>query len=274
MIIYTESRSPYMRIDHYGRETRRAGEGYWCSNRTKRNQDGVVLQYLHHGALELRRAGRVHLCRAGEAVLLLNGEESDYGLPAGAREDCRHQWVELRGPGVQEHWRLMLEAHGPIVRDHPAGELLSRLNALTALAPAAQEADPLEAALAVYRFILFLHRHLAEQTEARSSPVREALARLAENPLHPWSLKELAREAGCSRDHLTRVFQEQFGRPPKAWLNERRTEQALILLESTVLPVAAIARQAGLGSAHALARLVRDRTGLSPRAYRRQAGEG
>jgi len=269
MIVYSDTDSPFMFLDHYGRETRPAGSGYWLRNRRKRNPDGAVVQYLHAGELEHRR-GRV--CRragAGQALLMLNGDNTEYGLRDDARADCRHQWVELRGPGARDHIAQIVERYGPIATDTSQRELLRSMDRLISVGSQFASRDPAQAALAVYRFLLFLHAHMARQADdVADTPARRGIAVLAANPLHPWSLKELAAEVGCTRDHLTRAFALRFGVTPKQWLNDRRLDVALHLLRDSSLPVTAIAEQTGLGTAPTVARLVRRATGLSPRAYR------
>lgn len=269
MITYLDGDSPFLRIDHYGAETRRAGTSYLVGNRRKHNLDAVVLQYIEGGQLQVKCGGQFYTAGANEALLLINGEESEYGLLRDAQEDATFCWVELRGPGVQEHWRILCAEQGPVLRDGVRQELRKAYALLLHRAVATAVADPLDAAQEVYRFILLLHRLRRETLNGSAvTPVQRAIAKLVENPLHNWSLKELASEAGCTRDHLTRVFTVRFGLGPKEWLLAQRVSHAIKLLGETNLPVQEIARQTGAGSPHTLIRLVSRATGLSPTEYR------
>lgn len=87
---------------------------------------------------------------------------------------------------------------------------------------------------------------------------------------HPWGLAELARLTGMSRFQLVRSFRRHFGNPPMAWLNHRRVEHAAVLLLTTDLAMAAIARQVGWSDANYFSRRFRAVFRQSPRAYRNQ----
>jgi AraC-like DNA-binding protein/uncharacterized cupin superfamily protein len=269
VIIYSNTNSCFMFLDHFGRETKRASHGYWCSTRHRQNPDGAIIQYVCEGELVHEHGGLRRTAQAGQALLMLAGDDTEYGLARNSAVDGRYQWVELRGPGARDHLAQIIERYGPIATDSPQRELLHAMERLIAVGSQYAVRDPAQAALAVYAFLLHLHTHMARETdELAGTPVYRAMAQLAANPLHPWSLEELADEVGCSRDHLTRSFTARFGLTPKRWLLERRLEVALRLLSTSSISVAAIAEQTGLGSAHTVARLVREATGRSPQAYR------
>jgi transcriptional regulator GlxA family with amidase domain len=83
------------------------------------------------------------------------------------------------------------------------------------------------------------------------------------------SLPAVARRAAMSCRTLSRRFREHVGMTPAAWIARARVREAQRLLETTKLPVEAVAEAAGYGSATVL----RDRfaaiVGVSPLAYRR-----
>jgi transcriptional regulator GlxA family with amidase domain len=79
----------------------------------------------------------------------------------------------------------------------------------------------------------------------------------------------LARLAGVSERHLSRLFLAQLGETAAQYVRRVRTEAAAHLLVSTGLPLTAVARHCGLGSAETLRQAFRDRYGVPPSRYRR-----
>ncbi len=112
----------------------------------------------------------------------------------------------------------------------------------------------------------FIERQLPERPEQSTAAARTwALDRLEE----PIRISELARAADMSVRTFTRRFREETGESPTAWLIRQRVWHAQRLLETTDLPVDAVADRSGLGSAASLRAHLRTVAGVSPTAYRR-----
>jgi AraC family transcriptional activator FtrA len=79
----------------------------------------------------------------------------------------------------------------------------------------------------------------------------------------------MAAHAGLSTRTLTRRFADQLGTSPGQWLLAQRIAAARDLLESSDLPLDAIARRVGLSSATNLRRRFLNALGTTPGAYRR-----
>ncbi|MBB4925872.1 helix-turn-helix domain-containing protein [Kitasatospora kifunensis] len=87
--------------------------------------------------------------------------------------------------------------------------------------------------------------------------------------LEPLAVEDLAAHAGVSARTLARRFSEQLGASPGQWLLAQRITAARELLESSDLPLDAIARRVGLSSATNLRRRFLRALGTTPGAYRR-----
>ncbi|MFI0368798.1 GlxA family transcriptional regulator [Actinomadura sp. 1N219] len=104
------------------------------------------------------------------------------------------------------------------------------------------------------------------QIDGTLAPLLEwAAGRLGE----PLTIESLAAHAGLSGRTLARRFADQLGTSPGQWLLAQRVTAARDLLESTDLPLDAIARRTGLSSATNLRRRFIDSLGTTPGAYRR-----
>ncbi|MFB9248112.1 helix-turn-helix domain-containing protein [Sphaerisporangium melleum] len=85
----------------------------------------------------------------------------------------------------------------------------------------------------------------------------------------PVTVGSMAAHAGISVRTLARRFADQLGVSPGQWLLAQRIATARDLLESSDLPVDAVARRAGLSSATNLRRRFLATLGTTPGAYRR-----
>jgi transcriptional regulator GlxA family with amidase domain len=81
---------------------------------------------------------------------------------------------------------------------------------------------------------------------------------------------DLARGLGLSDSRFARLFRQETGSPPGAYLHALRMARARILVERTCLPVAVVMAQVGLSDPSHFARDFRRAHGLSPRALRQQ----
>ncbi|MFB4316779.1 GlxA family transcriptional regulator [Actinomadura sp. 21ATH] len=104
----------------------------------------------------------------------------------------------------------------------------------------------------------------------RSEPLRELQAHIDANPAGDLSVPALARRAGMSERHFSRVFTEQTGVPPGRYVERSRADAARRLLESTGHPLDRVARESGLGAPETLYRVFRRHWRISPGDYRRR----
>jgi AraC family transcriptional activator FtrA len=85
----------------------------------------------------------------------------------------------------------------------------------------------------------------------------------------PLTIARMAAYAGVSARTLARRFADQLGTSPGQWLLDQRITTARELLESSDLPLEAVAHRVGLSSATNLRRRFRGALGTTPGAYRR-----
>ncbi|UBU17078.1 GlxA family transcriptional regulator [Nonomuraea gerenzanensis] len=104
----------------------------------------------------------------------------------------------------------------------------------------------------------------------RSEPLRELQAYIDANPAADLSVPALAARAGMSERHFSRVFTEQTGLSPGRYVERSRADAARRLLEVTGLPLAAVARESGLGTQETLYRVFRRHWRISPGDHRRR----
>jgi AraC-like DNA-binding protein len=107
---------------------------------------------------------------------------------------------------------------------------------------------------------------------AHADPVvGHALRLIHHDPAHPWTVAELAAEAGVSRAALARRFTELVGEPPMAYLAGWRIALAADLLLEPGATIGSVAAQVGYGSPFALSTAFKRLRGVSPREHRAAA---
>lgn len=104
---------------------------------------------------------------------------------------------------------------------------------------------------------------------AKRAPIRDVQNAIEAEPGGAHSIPELARRASMSPRHFTRVFTEEVGEAPGAYVERIRTEAARRQLEETDDTVTVIAARCGFGSAETLRRNFVRRLGISPDQYRK-----
>lgn len=82
------------------------------------------------------------------------------------------------------------------------------------------------------------------------------------------TIEALAREAGMSQSHFSRVFKETVGATPMQYVLAYRVEQAVKLMDDPSRPLGHIALECGFADQAHFSRSFKQVTGQTPRAYR------
>jgi transcriptional regulator GlxA family with amidase domain len=135
-----------------------------------------------------------------------------------------------------------------------------------------------EVAQTVARYLVLHLRRPGGQTQfaapvwvarAKREPIRAVQDAIESEPGAAHSIIELARRAAMSPRHFTRVFTDEVGEAPGAYVERVRTEAARRQLEQTDDTVVAIAARCGFGTAETMRRNFIRRIGVSPDHYRK-----
>jgi transcriptional regulator GlxA family with amidase domain len=102
----------------------------------------------------------------------------------------------------------------------------------------------------------------------RQDMLRGVLDAVAENPGGDHTLPAMARRAGVSVRHVTRLFYEEVGTTPARYVEQVRLEAAQVMLETGDDPMAVVARRTGFGSPESLRRAFVRHLGVTPGAFR------
>ncbi|MGY1584593.1 AraC family transcriptional regulator [Streptomyces sp. MN13] len=103
----------------------------------------------------------------------------------------------------------------------------------------------------------------------RDPAVAAGLRAIHGAPARPWTVAELASQAGVSRAAFARRFAALVGQPPQTYLTWWRMTLAARLLRDSDAPLATVARKVGYTSEFAFAHAFKREYGSAPGGFRR-----
>jgi AraC-like DNA-binding protein len=226
-----------------------------------RRQDDLQLVLVHRGSATITVDDQPPFAvDAGEVALLLPGHRETFAF-----DGTHHSWI-------QAHVGEAGEPFTSLPRSLPLSGALADLvaEAVSVTRMPLSTARPLLAALAaaaLWRYAGEAESGPALADDAVDRARRHAHAHLADPDL---DLSALARAAHVSPPHLVRRFRAELGITPMAYLWRRRVAHGVDLLAHTGLPVGDVATRSGFKSVYHFSRRVKEQTGRSPTALRRE----
>lgn len=213
--------------------------------------------HLYGYAAELTVEGTTHPIRPGHVSLIPPGTE-----------------VHFRYRGRSEHLYAHLRLHAgphrrvPLMQDAGAETPL-----LTSLMRAAVLAEPARAVAEVWTVLWRVAHLTVPDRPGRAHPaIAAALAHIEANLGEPLTVPGVARVAGVSHNHLTRLFHAETGDTVVAYIRRRRMDKARHLLRESTLPIASVAAEVGIPDLQAFNKTCRRELGAAPRTIRGQTG--
>jgi AraC family transcriptional regulator len=184
-----------------------------------------------------------------------------------------HYRYRGRSEHLYAHLRLVQSGEKrsiPLMQD--CGPDMPMLSSLMLQAIAAAPRAPRRATAEVWA-VLWRVADLAKRSHDRSGPrphpaVAAAIAHVESNLASPLTVAQLARLAGVSHNHLTRLFQAETANTVVGYIRHRRLERARHLLRESTLSIPAIAAAVGIRDLQAFNKACRRELGASPRAVR------
>lgn len=222
------------------------------------------LVYLKAGELEVTVDGRLFRMRPGDLVLVLPYEIHSYRDLGGSACD-----VAVFSPDyIQEFYS---QTRGKFL-EHPVFSIeqyrLERLRPV--LFWASDSLFFTKAALYEMTGCVLEQTRLLSRKEEDRDLLHEILLYIRQHYKEELTLQQMADHLGYSRLYLSRYINRYLKQSFPDLIHEHRISQAIYLLESTKMPVSAIAYDCGYGSLRSFNRCFRRITGKTPREYREE----
>lgn len=138
-------------------------------------------------------------------------------------------------------------------------------------------------ALSSVLLVLIVRAHLKQGGEAplggilnglRDKRLRQLIQTVVSRPEDEWNIEKMTAIANLSRAQLMRLFKQQTGISPHAFVNLIRLRQAAVLLRQTADSVLSVALNVGFQSETHFGKAFKKQYGISPGQYRKNAGIG
>lgn len=229
-----------------------------------------LLQYTLAGRGRLRTGNLERDAVPGTAMLLHFPDDNHYWLPTDSTA-WEFVYVCLHGREVARLWRSIESRLGTLASFTPDSRPVTCVARIVAAALQDDIPDAFTASALAYELVMTLAAEARMPSAAHhAGPAIERARLYAETHLHePLTVDTLAKQAGLSRYHFSRLFAAQTGLAPAAWIIEQRVREAARLLRGTRLPLKEIAEHCGFPNANYLCRVFRRHSGMPPASYRR-----
>ncbi len=231
---------------------------------------GLEIAWVESGEIEYVVAGRRFPLHAGQAMVVPSGVEHRTSFSGAMR--CGAMWI------ASDLAAEMAEAAGQRGSLEPGA--LAQPGTFAALAGALRRevtspaCGHLLAAESIAEAMMLsllrgapsrnLHAH------ARDPRVLAALDRMQADYGDPIGVSDLARAAGMSRFHFSRVFRDEVGESPYQHLLALRLDRAAELLRSGRQGATDVAFAVGIPDPSRFARMFRARFGVAPSSFRQR----
>ncbi len=100
----------------------------------------------------------------------------------------------------------------------------------------------------------------------------EAMAKMEAHFTEELTLQSIANQAHLSSRHFSRIFSEQFGESPMAYLQRLRLRHACNLLHTKDISITQIAQICGYKDGNLFSRQFHEKLGMTPSQYRKKHG--
>ena len=231
-------------------------------------RDHYLIHWILSGHGQFVTRNETYTPSAGMLFLSCPGDTIFY--QAHEQDPWEYCWVGFNGadaPLLLEQTRLTRQS--PLLRpENPEKIRRAMLDIYADRGSLPHQAVAMTGAL--YRFFALLMEESFGRETPGAQQVRRACAFIADHFSTPLSVEEIAEEIGLSRSRLYRLFMEHLGLSPADYVTQFRMERSQSLLQSTSLPIKAVAFSVGYSDPLYFSRRFREAVGMSPLEYRRK----
>ncbi|MDX6328083.1 MAG: AraC family transcriptional regulator [Streptomycetaceae bacterium] len=221
--------------------------------------------HLYRYAADLTVDGTAYAIRPGRVSLVPPATTVRYHYH---RDRSEHLYAHLQLAATTGTPRSV-----PVMQDAGAG--LPALNAAMLQAIAAAPTAPGRVTAEVWAALWRVAQLTPPPPQSGPHPAMTAAITHIESHLaDPLTVPAVARVAGISHNHLTRLFRAETGGTVVGYIRRRRLERARHLLRESTLSIPAIAATVGIPDLQAFNKACHRELGGSPRTVRRYGGAG
>lgn len=230
--------------------------------------ESVLLLFVDEGELEVSFREEMFAAHKGDAILVDCRYEHIYH----ALNHVKFHYIHFAGTSAFEYASLLydLNQHSALLSGAGTDTMHSSFQNLLHLARSQTSAQN------EHRISVYIHMMLCELAEssygipaAANESIERAIRYMEEHITENISLDEIADEIGLSKFYFNRLFSKHIGMTPHKYFLNMRVQHAKRLLMTTHDSIEEIAEKCGFDSASNFIRLFKQRTSMTPTAFRK-----
>lgn len=243
------------------------GGAYAWNGLERGNTPFSVIQHTISGSGRLQYDAADYRIGPGETMLVTVPHRHRYWVEPG--ESWTFFWIAMTGQEAIRLHGAILAATGPVfrLREETIGGL-ARISLDLAAASQPGEASSLAYAATMQLHDDLLVAHESSPSTASRANIERTRTHIHRNLERPLDIDTLARVAGMSRAHFTRVFAQIEGLPPSEYVMRERLRRATRLLLNAELSIKEIAGACGFEDPNYFAKVFRRFFDVSPTDFR------
>lgn len=246
------------------------------------------LYYVTEGAAQIELPSGVYTLRPGYLYFIPAYTVHSYICHAAFSHYYVHIYEETQdNAGVLEEWSLPVEVKAGNM-DHELMKRLCYVNPFLKLPqpdPGVYDnhqtlvsniqlnrrrpfCDKVESRGILFILLSRFLKYAMPRAEVKDDRIHQSLAYIRRNISNRLDIGALADRACMSKDHYIRVFRNETGETPNAYIIQRKVEKAELQLVTTDMPVKCIADSLGYDDHSYFNRLFKKHAGMTPQQYR------
>lgn len=228
----------------------------------------VLFQYTLAGEGRLAFHGREQVVRPGTAMLLHFPDDNRYWLPEGGMWE--HFYLCMAGKEMMQACRTVVERKGPLLELAPDSAPVAQAALACERCLRGQVTSPFESSALAYAIAMELLQwaHESPAPGDHAGQLQRAMYYCRQRIADDIGVEDMARAAGYSRYHFTRLFTQAHGISPSDWLVDLRVTTAAKLLRDAGATVKEVAAACGFADPAYFCKVFRKAIGVSPGAFR------
>lgn len=264
-----------------GGHERRTDAAYDWRGLDRGPSEFALFQFTLQGAGRLRHERTEYAVGPGRAMVLHFPHDNRYWFDPARADAWRFFYLCLNGSELLRLWRAGAARGGPLLNLGMGHPLADRAAGVCLDVMRGRFRSPYAASEAAYGVAMGLWETVGRpgrtaardpagpRPKTRPAAVARAIALVHDRYAEPIGVDAMAHAAGYSRFHFTRLFTDSEGLSPHQYLLRHRLREAARRLQTTDLPIKAVARSTGFRDANYFGKAFVKAYGLTPGAMRR-----